>query len=48
MEKVSFNLSYVIDTFIKHMYVAGALGSNLGWRYQKPLPYRLAMPQLKN
>ena len=23
-----------------------ALDSNLGWRYQKPLPYRLAMPQI--
>ena len=27
--------------------MAGALGLNLGWRYQKPLPYRLAMPQLQ-
>ena len=25
--------------------LAGALGSNLGWWYQKPLPYRLATPQ---
>src|SRR5260221_5954511 len=24
----------------------GRQGSNLGWRYQKPLPYRLATPQL--
>jgi hypothetical protein len=42
MKKYLDNFIFLL-TFLKIWL--GRLDSNQGWRYQKPLPYRLATPQ---